>query len=277
MSQFSFEDYKSVVNKAQSGSTPSAKIGFFKLGADGAQALVRVNCAKADDLQFATIHKPVYGKKYEGLSNPFAGISCLNPLGSYGDDCPLCKAAAQEGALVGKATKQVYVQMLVSYKDAVTGTYTAVQPVIWERPAGFSKELATKISTYGDLSKVMFIVTRNGTGKDTRYSFDLAPSEIFKPEMIPADFSAFNGFKINKHSYWEKTVDEINTFLATGSFPASEKEDATETPVAAAPAASVASTPVAQPAPAPAPAPTPTVAPAAKPATATKPTGGFSF
>ena len=37
--------------------------------------------------------------------------------------------------------------------------------------------------------------------------------------MIPADFSAFNNFNIAKHSYWEKTADEINTFLATGQFP----------------------------------------------------------
>ena len=29
----------------------------------------------------------------------------------------------------------------------------------------------------------------------------------------------FNNFNIAKHSYWEKTVEEINTFLATGQFP----------------------------------------------------------
>ena len=40
-----------------------------------------------------------------------------------------------------------------------------------------------------------------------------------KPEMIPADFSAFNGFNIAKHSYWEKTAEEINTYLTTGQFP----------------------------------------------------------
>ncbi len=37
--------------------------------------------------------------------------------------------------------------------------------------------------------------------------------------MIPVDFSAFNNFNIARHSYWEKSVNEINTFLTTGSFP----------------------------------------------------------
>jgi hypothetical protein len=55
----------------------------------------------------------------------------------------------------------------------------------------------------------------------TTYSMDILPSEhpVFKPEMIPMDFSAFNNFNIAKHSYWEKTPAEINTFLTTGQFP----------------------------------------------------------
>jgi hypothetical protein len=40
-----------------------------------------------------------------------------------------------------------------------------------------------------------------------------------KPEAVPTDFSAFNNFNIAKHSFWEKSVDDINTFLTTGSFP----------------------------------------------------------
>jgi hypothetical protein len=42
--------------------------------------------------------------------------------------------------------------------------------------------------------------------------------------MIPADFSAFNNFNIAKHSYWEKTTEEINTFLATGQFPVNNQQ-----------------------------------------------------
>ena len=55
----------------------------------------------------------------------------------------------------------------------------------------------------------------------TTYSVDILPEShpVFKPEMIPADFNAFNNFNIAKHSYWEKTEEEINVYLTTGQFP----------------------------------------------------------
>jgi hypothetical protein len=75
----------------------------------------------------------------------------------------------------------------------------------------------------GNLKDVLVLITRNGKAGDmqTTYSVDVLPAThpVFKPEMIPADFGAFNNFNIAKHSYWEKTVEEINTFLATGQFP----------------------------------------------------------
>jgi hypothetical protein len=75
----------------------------------------------------------------------------------------------------------------------------------------------------GDLRNTLVLITRNGKAGDmqTTYSVDVLPANhpVFKPDMIPADFSAFNNFNIAKHSYWEKTAEEINTFLATGQFP----------------------------------------------------------
>jgi hypothetical protein len=65
--------------------------------------------------------------------------------------------------------------------------------------------------------------------------------------MIPADFSAFKNFNIAKHSYWEKTAEEINTFLTTGSFPEVAKNN---TQQAASTVAQVANNYNAQPAPA---------------------------
>ncbi len=52
--------------------------------------------------------------------------------------------------------------------------------------------------------------------------------------MIPMDFSAFNNFNIAKHSYWEKTAEEVHTYLTTGAFPEIVKPAApTETAVQA--------------------------------------------
>ena len=226
MSQFNYNDYQKVVNKAQSApTTNSVKIGFFKLK-DGEEALVRILCTSLDDLKFATVHKPVFGKKFEGLGSGFTPVSCLNEVGSYSDTCPFCKAAAEGHESIAKAVKNVYVQMLVSYKDATTGSFSAAVPVVWERPAGFSKELAAKLRDYGDLSAHVFKVTRIGAGKDTKYSLDYIPL-YDKPETVTTDFSAFNNFSINKHSYWEKSAADLQAYVDTGVFPTTEGKSAT--------------------------------------------------
>ena len=226
MSQFSYAQYQQVVAKAQTPSTSAVKIGYFKLG-DGQEALVRINVTKLEDLKFATVHKPVFGKKFEGLGTGFTPVMCLNEVGSYSDVCPFCRAAAAGHDTVDKATKRVYIQMLVSYKDASTGAYTKAQPVVWERPAGFSKELASKLRDYGSLAEHVFKMTRIGADKGTRYSLDYIP--IYdKPETVPADFSAFANFDIAKHSFWIKTAEEMEDYLATGSFSTDEQNAAGE-------------------------------------------------
>lgn len=225
MSQFNYQDYQNVVNRAQSApSTNAVKIGFFKLK-DGEEALVRINVTKLDDLKFATVHKPVFGKKFEGLGTGFTPVSCLNEVGSYSDACPFCKAAAEGHDVVGKAAKVVYVQMLVAYKDASTGAFSAAVPVVWERPAGFSKELASKLRDYGSLAEHVFKVSRLGAGKDTKYSLDYIPV-YDKPETVTTDFSAFNNFDITKHSFWIKSAEDLQYFLDNGTFPAAEAKPA---------------------------------------------------
>lgn len=228
MSQFSYNEYQNVVSKAQSIPNVNAvKIGYFKLPKEGDEALVRINLTSLDDLKFATVHKPIFGKKFEGLGTGFTPVSCLNEVGSYSDACPFCKAAAEGHDVIGKASKVVYVLMLVSYKDAATGAFSAAVPVVWERPAGFSKELASKLRDYGSLADHVFKIRRIGTGKDTKYSLDYIPL-YDKPETVPVDFSAFNNFSINKHSYWEKSAADLQAYVDTGVFPTTEAKSVVE-------------------------------------------------
>lgn len=225
MSQFNYDQYQNVVNRAQSAPSANAvRVGFFKLK-DGEEALVRINVSKLDDLKFATVHKPVFGKKFEGLGTGYTPVSCLNEVGSYSDACPFCKAAAEGHEVIGKATKVVYIQMLVAYKDASTGTFSAAVPVVWERPAGFSKELASKLRDYGSLADHVFKISRLGAGKDTRYSLDYIPL-YDKPETVTTDFSAFNNFDITKHSFWIKSAADLQYFIDNGTFPTTEQKPA---------------------------------------------------
>ena len=217
MANFSYADYQNVVAQAQANGD-GAKVGYFKLKNDGDIAIARINISSTDDLMFASVHTI-------GTSGRWIKVSCLNPLGSNNGGCGLCAAhASNPNGAVGKSAKKVFIPMLVSYRDPnANGGYTAPIPVIWDRPASFSRELANKLMIAGDLRNTLVLITRNGKAGDmqTTYSMDILPADhpVFKPEMVPADFSAFNNFNIARHSYWEKTADEINVYLTTGQFP----------------------------------------------------------
>ena len=239
MSQFSYAQYQQVVAQAQA-SGDGTKVGFFKLKDDGDIAIARVNISCNEDMDFASVHTI-------GANGRWMKVSCLNPLGSYGGDCALCTAhAANPKGSISKSAKKLFIQMMVSYRDPASATgYTPPAPVIWDRPAAFSRELANKLMIAGDLRNTLVLITRNGKAGDmqTTYSMDILPADhpVFKPEMIPADFSAFNNFNIARHSYWEKSADEINTYLTTCQFPekAGNAPAATAAPMAA-PAPAVA-------------------------------------
>lgn len=291
MSNFTYAQYQDTIAKAQAGSTANnVKVGFFKMKNDKDEALVRINVSTMEDLQFATVHQL-------GAAQKWMKISCHNPVGSYGDTCPLCSAVAAGNTSIGKASKKVYVQMLVSYKDPITNQFSAAVPVIWERPAGFAREVANLLRDYGNLKERVFKVTRNGAAGSMQTTYSIAYIPLFdKPEAVSTDFGAFTNFNIAKHSFWEKSIEDINTFLTTGSFPEYVKpvqEGAYVAPQAAAPTytapvqaapvyqAPVTPAPVAQPvyqAPV-APAATPVAQPAAAPATdrPARNFGGFSF
>jgi hypothetical protein len=213
MSNFSYAQYQDVIARAQSGDGNSTKIGFFKMKNDKDEALVRFNVASLDSLQFATVHQL-------GAAQKWMKVSCLNPVGSYQATCPLCAAVAGGAKDIGKASKKVYVQMMVAYKDAATQTFSSAIPVIWERPAGFSREIANLLKDYGDLTQRVFKVTRNGAAGNMQTTYSISYIPLYdKPESVTTDFGAFNNFNIAKHSFWEKTVGDINVFLNTGSFP----------------------------------------------------------
>ena len=217
MANFSYEQYQQVVAQAQA-SGEGAKVGYFKLKNDGDIAIARINISSTEEMDFASVHTI-------GVGGKWIKVSCLNPLGMNNGACGLCAAhSTNPNGAVSKPAKKIFIPMMVSYRDpnAQSG-YTAPAPVIWDRPAAFSRELANKLMIAGDLRNTLVLITRNGKAGDmqTTYSMDILPADhpVFKPEMIPMDFSAFNNFNIARHSYWEKTADEIQAYLTTGQVP----------------------------------------------------------
>lgn len=229
MSQFSFNDWnQSQTAQKKSSEGSYKKVGFFKL--PEGNALVRINCKSVEDLKMASIHNPIYPKQWSNTVKMYGGVSCLHNPTDKVNNCPFCRVAKATPAheIVGPAKNKVYIEMMVSKQDPKTKSWLPAEPMIWERPSGMAVEIAAKIKDYGDLREVVFKVDKTGEGKDTKYNFNYLP--IFQNEdIVPKDFSAFENFNINKHSFWEKTAEEMEAYLATGVFPATEKKDSTPT------------------------------------------------
>lgn len=232
MANFSYAQYQEAVARAQANQGSGTKVGFFKLKDDGDEALVRFNIASVEDLDFASVHTISTDGKW-------IKVSCLNPLGSYGESCPLCSAVTAGNKAISKAGKKVYVQMLAAYKNKTTGQFENPSPVIWERPASFSKDIAQLIKDYGSLKETIFKVTRNGAAGDMKTTYSIGFIPLYnRPELVPVDgLTAFEGFNIARHSYWEKSTEEILTFIQTGKFPEVVKTqtNTNTTPVTTAP------------------------------------------
>lgn len=229
MANFGYTQYQDMVAAAAEGS--SNKVGFFKLKDDGDEALARINCGSLDELSFASVHSIQANGKW-------MKISCLNPLGSYSDNCPLCAQVNAGNKAISKAAKKVYIQMLVAYKDPQTNEFSNAIPVIWERPASFSRDIANLLRDYGSLKEVVFKITRNGVAGDMKTSYTISFVPVFNTEQrVSKDFSAFANFNIARHSYYEKTAAEVEQFVRTGSFPENNTNANAGTPAApAAPA-----------------------------------------
>lgn len=189
------------------------KIGFLKLPKDGDVALVRINVTKAEDLMLTDYHQLDASTKYMKVECTGAG-------------CPFCteaerQAKAKEATTVSKAKARVFVPMVVAYRQP-DGSYSEPAPVIMDASAAgksdFVKPLVDKLVDFGPLDKHVLKLTRRGEKLETTYALDYVPT-FDNDSIIPTDMSAFNNFRIDKHSYWVKTNEEINTFLATGQFP----------------------------------------------------------
>ena len=225
---FSFEDYQELKAKAASNSNQQ-KVGYFKLKNNGDRALVRICCESLNDLMFVNAH-PAAKAEIPGIGQKWPKVSCLNTIGSFEDKCPICAAvAAGDTTVFQKAKKYCYIKMLVAYEDPTTHAFGTSTPVIWERSASYSTEIANKLNLYGTLKDMLFVITRNGVAGDTNttYQLDPAPDKIFKPELVPADFSAFENFDISRHSYYNKSLEDTTAFYTTGSFPEVVKQNQT--------------------------------------------------
>ena len=128
---------------------------------------------------------------------------------------------------------------LVAYNQDENGNIIA-DAMIWQQGTRIRQTLKSFIDDYGDLSEMLFKVTRHGTKGDRSTTYSILPANpnIYKSTIYVKDFSEFENHP-NYLDYFvqTRTPEDINTYLETGSFPNpfakkqdKPKEEVKETP-----------------------------------------------
>lgn len=212
MAKIDFDTFEKQGVKDTSKQNNKQTIGYFNtLKDDGDETIVRFNYKDTSEFELVTVHSVQVGDKWRR-------ISCLRSAFDPLDKCPLC-------ARGDKILQKFYVQ-LIEYKKDENGNVIA-EGKIWERPAMFAKELKSFIEEYGDIRDFVFKIKRRGVRGSMQTTYDIIPANamIYKDDIYVKDFSCFDNFDISKHSYFVKTKDELEKFVATGEFPTTKVDD----------------------------------------------------
>lgn len=225
MAQFNYEQYaaqqaarRNTSNSSNNSGTRTEVhfVGEF-IKNDGDVAIVRFPYRSMSDITFETTHAVDYpGSKYKKR------VSC------GGDGCPICANGI-------KIDTRVFVKCLAYVADdsGNMARYNAV----WDRPSAFADiDIKNLINEYGDLTKCLFKVRRNGTGTATRYTISivLPNNSIYNDSTCSADFTELNS--VNPAIMLCKSIAQYNQAMN----PTKEVESKVEaTPAQVTPAADI--------------------------------------
>lgn len=216
MAKYSYSSYMESTRSASPSHGADRKVGYFKLADDGDKALVRFDYSNPEEFEVYDVHR---FKNREGY---YRNVLCLKESVRDPDSkCPFCAAGFDKYPLRTK----FYVK-LIQYVRAEDGSIK-VEPKVWERPAGFVKEMKSLIDDYGDLRDVVFTISRNGErgSRDTTYSVNMAlPAKYNEQNGYVKDFSGFDGFNLVGHSFMSRDYDEMQEFIETGDFPMRKRD-----------------------------------------------------
>lgn len=195
-----------------------SKVKSFYLKNDGDEAIVRIMLNSTDEFHVMSVH-PIK------VADKFRTVNCLRNASDPINVCPFCEAQYQ-------LKNSFYIPMLRYDRNEQGQIITT--PVIWERTMGFCNTIRDLINEYGALSDCIFKIKRNGVkgSMQTTYSIMYCSPTVYKPELFPKDDTAFNGYSVLNHFVWNKTAEEILTFIRDGDFPHSsnQPEASTNTP-----------------------------------------------
>lgn len=172
---------------------------WFQLKNDGDVARVQFMLNSIDDIPIFSTHKVKIGDKERY-------VDCIRNPQDPIDVCPFCAAG-----LPAKA-----VRFIVMYQ------HDDNKVKIWERGRQFISKLQGLINRYNPLEDKVFEIERHGKAGDTSTKYEIYPLDGVEPvNMDEVEMPELEGSLI-----LQKTADEMEYYLDTGSFPDDGQQDA---------------------------------------------------
>ncbi len=231
MAKWTYSEYEELSSKPQDTNTKftpneNAVTYFTSLKKSGDYTFVRFLVRTLDDLDIETCHKKDVGNVKA------KSIACLRQPHDKVDSCPLCKAGVP-------VSRYVYIKFLEYIEDK--DGKVLVKPRCWERKAQGKNDFVRKLKTYfdecGDLTGVIFRITRTGEGLETSYEVTPVMNQSkFKEDIYVKDFSAFDNFKPSPMMFIEANKEQLEDFVESDftaldykkSKPTTSKEESLE-------------------------------------------------
>lgn len=232
MAKVNFNNVDEIEAQNQGSGAPGSDVGFFTLRNDNDEAVVRFMCDSTDDFEILTVHDVQIGTKYRK-------VNCIRDPREPLDNCPLCKSGA-------RINNRFFIKMIQYDKvtDPSTGVVRVVpKAMMWERSTAYAKTLKSYLDNYGPLSDIICKIIRHGKAGDMQTTYEIVPNlskAVYKDEIYVKDTNLFGDFEAFGTVVMDRTADEMNYFLASGEFPARQRQEAPAQPAAAAPVAPAA-------------------------------------
>lgn len=213
MAKLSYEEFEKFNNGSgeQSQKSTRSMIRFFALRDDGETAIVRFNIHNLADIAVSSVH---IVENMENNKKRYRIVSCMRE--SFNDPvekCPLCAAG-------NKMSFKIFVP-LIAYNQDENGNIVA-EAMIWQQGTRIRQTLKSFIDDYGDLSSMLFKITRHGKKGDVNTTYSILPANpnVYKETIYVKDFSEFEKNPNYLDSFvHERTLEDMNIYLETGSFP----------------------------------------------------------
>lgn len=164
---------------------------FFTLKDDKDKARVRFLYESVNDVQGYACHKVAVGDKDRY-------VNCLRSYNEPLDKCPFCAAQL-------KVTPRLFLSLYNEDQGEVQ---------IWERSKAYFQRIASLSSRYNPLYNEIIEIERSGKKGDMHTTYEFYPIENSNTNLEDYEISSPLGTII-----LDKTAEEMNEYLDTGSFP----------------------------------------------------------